>query len=376
LKITRRAQRSAYAAASVALGALLLAGCGDSEDVPPGATKLSYKLTDAGCDPPQATAPAGPVVFEVTNDGAAGVTELEVLDGDTIVGERENLSGGLSGSFTVTLDAGTYTVYCPGGDPDDRVTLTVTGQSEAGQSRGSAGAVERYRHYIESQAALLIKKTEPFVRAVRGGNVEEAKRLYPAARLPYERVEPVAESFGDLDPVIDARAGDVPAAKWSGFHPIEKALWVDGATQGMRPIATRLLDDLKLLQRKVKTIDLEPAQIANGANELLGEVSASKITGEEERYSHTDLWDFEANVEGSKAAFDAVKPLLEQRNPELAREIEQRFSAVDAALAPYERGDGFVLYGELNEQDKLKLAQSIDALAEPLSQVSAIVVAQ
>lgn len=374
--LTRRTQRPCYAAASVALGALLFAGCGDSDDAPAGATKLSYKLTDAGCDPAQASAPAGPITFDVTNDGASGVTELEVMNGDTILGERENLSDGLSGSFTVTLDAGTYTVYCPGGDSAERGTLTVTGQSKTSQSGESAAAVDRYRRYIEAQTALLIKDTEPFVQAVQSGNVEEAKRLYPDARLSYERVEPVAESFGNLDPVIDARAGDVPASKWSGFHPIEKALWVDNTTQGMGPVAAKLLDNVKLLQKKVKTIKLEPAQIANGANELLGEVSASKITGEEERYSHTDLWDFEANVEGAKAAFDADKPLLEQRNPELASEIEQRFSDVEAALAPYKRGDGFVLYGELTEQDKRKLARSIDALGEPLSQVASIVVQQ
>jgi iron uptake system component EfeO len=352
----------------------VFAGCGNSDDPPAGATKLFFKLTDAGCDPAQSSAPAGPVTFDVTNDGAAGVTELEVLDGDTILGERENLSDGLSGSFTVTLDAGTYTVYCPGGDSAERGTLTVTGQSNAKQSDEAAAAVDRYRRYIEDQTALLVNDTEPFVQAVEDGNVEQAKSLYPVARLPYERVEPVAESFGNLDPEIDARKGDVPAAKWSGFHPIEKALWVDDTTQGLGPLAASLLADVKLLQKKVATIKLEPAQIANGANELLGEVSASKITGEEERYSHTDLYDFQANVEGSKSAFDAVKPVLEKRNPDLASEIEQRFADVEAALQAYKRGEGYVLYGELTEQDKRKLAQSIDALGEPLSQVAAIVV--
>jgi iron uptake system component EfeO len=212
-----------YLTASVALGALVFAGCGNSDDAPAGATKLSYKLTDAGCDPAQASAPAGPITLDVTNDGAAGVTELEVLDGDTILGERENLSDGLSGNFTLTLDAGTYTVYCPGGDSSERGTLTVTGESKVKQSGEVAAAVDRYRRYIEDQTALLVKDTEPFVRAVESGDVQRAKRLYPDARLPYERVEPVAESFGNLDPGIDARAGDVPAAKWSGFHPIEKA---------------------------------------------------------------------------------------------------------------------------------------------------------
>ena len=176
---------------------------------------------------------------------------------------------------------------------------------------------------------------------MKSGNVEQAKSVYPDARLPYERVEPVAESFGNLDPAIDARAGDVPAAKWGGFHVIEKALWVNDTTQGMAPVADKLLDDVELLQKKVKTIKLEPAQIANGANELLSEVSASKITGEEERYSHTDLWDFKANVEGSKAAFDSVEPLLQASDPQLSSEIEQRFADVDAALEPYKRGDGW-----------------------------------
>jgi iron uptake system component EfeO len=360
------------AAFAATTATLLVAGCGNSDDAPAGAAKLSFKLTDAGCDPAQASAPAGPVTFEVTNDGAASVTELEVLDGDTILGERENLSDGLSGSFTLTLDGGDYTLYCPNGDSAERGTLTISG-AKAAQSGDETAAVERYRRYVEAETAGLVKDTRAFVQAVKSGNVERAKGLYPGTRMPYERVEPVAESFGGLDPAIDARAGDVPAAKWTGFHVIEKALWVNGTTQGMAPVADKLLADVLLLQAKVKTIKLEPAQVANGANELLSEVSASKITGEEERYSHTDLWDFRANVEGSKAAFDSVRPLLEARDPQLASEIEQRFADVDAALAPYARGDGYVLYGQLAEQDKRKLAQSIDALAEPLSQVASVV---
>ena len=211
------------------------------------------------------------------------------------------------------------------------------------------------------------------MKALNYGNVEQAKRLYPTTRMPYEAVEPVAESFGSLDPDIDAREGDVPAASFRGFHRIEKALWLDNTTKGVRSVAAKLLADIKRLQALVYTIKLEPAQVANGANELLTEVSSSKITGEEERYSHTDLWDFEANVQGSQAAYDSVKPLLVQQDPQLAKEIDQRFAEVEEALRPYRRGDGFVLYNELSEQDKRRLAQSIDALAEPISQVAAIV---
>ena len=148
----------------------------------------------------------------------------------------------------------------------------------------------------------------------------------------------------------------------------------EGTAKGMAPVAEQLLADVEELQQKVKTVDLQAVQIANGANELLGEVSASKITGEEERYSHIDLVDFEANVEGAEAAFEAVEPLLSKKDPKLAKEIEASFEDVYASLKPYRRGDGFVSYTELTKADTRKLAQEIDALAEELSQVPAQIV--
>jgi iron uptake system component EfeO len=257
------------------------------------------------------------------------------------------------------------------GSSDDSGNGTSTGP--ANDPAGAQAAVDNYRRYLVEQTGLLVDRTRAFVKSLNYGNVEQAKKRYATTRMPYEAVEPVAESFGGLDPDIDAREGDVPPASFRGFHRIEKALWQENTTKGVRSVAAKLIADIRRLQTLVYAIKLEPAQIANGANELLTEVSASKITGEEERYSHTDLWDFEANVQGSKAAFDAVKPLLEQRDPELAKEIDQRFAEVEDTLQPYRRGDGFVLYGELTEQDKRQLAQSIDALAEPLSQVAAII---
>jgi iron uptake system component EfeO len=212
------------------------------------------------------------------------------------------------------------------------------------------------------------------VAAVVAGDVARAKSLYPAARIPYERIEPVAESFGSLDPRIDARENDVPASEWSGFHVIEKALWEEDTARGMAPVAEQLEADVAELAKKVESVSLQAVQIANGANELLGEVSASKITGEEERYSHVDLVDFKANVEGAEAAFEAVEPLLSATDPELAKEIEADFDKVYAALAPYETPEGFVSYEELTAADTRKLALSIDTLAENLSEAPAAIV--
>jgi iron uptake system component EfeO len=373
--MNRPPHRMLMLAASAGLVAVLAAGCGSSESAPKGAKVLSFELTDEGCAPHDATAPAGPIVFEVENGGSASVTELEVLEGETILGEKENLSEGLSGSFWLTLDPGKYTLRCSGGSDEDG-TLTVTGSATAKASPGEEAAVARYRRYLERNTDDLVAKTEPFVDAVVAGKVEQAKALYPAARAPYERIEPVAESFGDLDPRIDARENDVPADEFGGFHRIEKALWEEGTANGMAPVAKQLLVDVEELRGKVKTVDLQAVQIANGANELLGEVSASKITGEEERYSHIDLVDFKANVEGAEAAFEAVEPLLSKKDPKLAKQIEASFEEVYASLEPYERSNdvGFVYYTELTKADTRKLAQKIDALAELLSEVPAQII--
>ncbi len=103
-----------------------LSACGSSGEAPANAKKVAFKLTDEGCEPHDAMAPAGPIAFELENAGTSKVTEMEVMEGDKVLGEEENVTDGLSGSFSATLDAGKYTIYCPGGS-HDRGTLTVIG---------------------------------------------------------------------------------------------------------------------------------------------------------------------------------------------------------------------------------------------------------
>jgi iron uptake system component EfeO len=365
--------RALIAAAAFGLPALFVAACGSGDSSgSAGSQQMSFKLTDAGCEPHDATAKAGPIDFKVENDGSAAVTEIEVLEEETLLGERENITEGLSGSFSLTLEEGEYTIRCNGGSEEDG-TLKVTGELERGTNPKFEKAIAGYREYLETNTEELTAKTKPFVEAVIAGDVPRAKKLYPAPRIDYERIEPIAETFGNLDPRIDARANDVPKAQFGGFHRIEKALWEEDTTKGMTPLAEALTEDVEELEEKVKGVKLHAVQIANGANELLTEVSTSKITGEEERYSHIDLVDFKGNVEGSQVAFEAVAPLVPQAKQSLVKEIEGDFEAVYTALKPYETTawPGFVLYTELNNSDTRKLAQVIDALAEKLALVPA-----
>jgi iron uptake system component EfeO len=373
--------RRGWLRAGVVLGLLGLAatGCATRDGATPvaaGATAVTVEITEAGCAPQPATVPAGPVTFRITNKDAGAVTEAELKSGETILGEKENLTPGLSGQFTLNLKAGSYALVCPNAKQESW-DFTVTGAAptasrDPGLSAALDQAVAGYRDFVIAEVAKLVPATRQFTDAVRAGDVARAKQLYPKARYFYEEIEPVAESFGDLDPQIDARADDVedPAA-WTGFHRIEKALWQDGSTSGLTPVAAKLDADVAKLRDLVATATYQPAQLANGATELLNEVGASKITGEEDRYSHTDLADFQANVDGAKKAFDLLVPALRGTDPDLATTIAARFTEVSQALAPYRRGDGFVDYSTVDDAGRRVLTQRVDALAEPLSQVAA-----
>ncbi len=367
---------AALALAASACGSSAKTGTATATDV----QKVPFTLTKAGCDPADLTLHAGATTFDVKNDGADAVTEMELLQDGRIVGEVENITPGLSGSVSVTLQPGSYETICPNGSSAAKGKLTVTGAAAsttvAPAGTAAATAVKEYREYVEDEAAQLVAATTTFVNAVKAGDVTQAKKLFPDARTHYESIEPVAESFGDLDHEIDARANDVPAGEFNGFHRIERQLWEAGDTTGMSPVADELLANVKKLQGRIPTIKLEPAQIANGAVELMNEVANSKITGEEDRYSHTDLWDFDANDDGSMAAFKSVRPLVAAKDEPLADKIDRQFTATDDALDVYKiPGGGFPLYTELTKAQKRALAAHFEAVADSLAKVPPLVVA-
>jgi len=361
---------------------LLLAGCGggaQAEDPAARGNVVEVTITDDRCTAEPDTVAAGSATFEVTNDGASAVTEAELVNaGGRILGERENLTPGLGSSFSLEVAPGTYSIQCPNA-ATELTPFTVTGATASATATADpllAAASSGYQGYVKDQVAQLVPATQAFAAAVEAGDVEEAKALYGPARAPYERIEPVAESFGDLDPAIDARIADVEdPATWSGFHRIEQALWVDGSTAGMAPVAQELVADVTQLQTLTASVTFQPAELANGASALLDEVAKSKVTGEEEAYSHLDLLDFAANVEGARKAFDLLTPALTQTDPQLVSTITQRFDDVTTGLAPFQRGDSWAPYTELSAEQVRQLATAVDALAEPLSTVSGKVVA-
>jgi len=245
-----------------------------------------------------------------------------------------------------------------------------------------AQASRTYSAFVRDQTEQLVAETAAFVAAYRAGHDAQARSRYAPAREHWERIEPVAESFGDLDAKIDAREADVQSGqRWTGWHRLEKDLWparAKGYTPLTRAERGRYADDLlantKELSLRTRALSFTADQIGNGARELLDEVATRKVTGEEDYWSRTDLWDFQGNVDGARAGFEGLRPLLQSKDSALNEQIETKFAALQALLDTHKRGAGFRSYQELTPAQIKQLADAVNALAEPMSKLTAAVV--
>ncbi|WP_345752890.1 iron uptake system protein EfeO [Microbacterium rhizophilus] len=410
-----RIARPSIALVGAALGAVALSGCVPNSATAPGEAgpgALAVTSTDEACEVSAATATSGTLAFDVTNDGSQ-VTEFYLLaeDGLRIVGEVENVAPGASRTLTVVAQPGDYFTLCkPGmvGDGVGRAAFAVEGEAVAATGEDAEQkqhAVDLYAAFVKDQVEQLVPAIDEFTAAYAAGDDATARELFPQVRTHYERIEPVAESLGDLDPRIDYREVDAVAEglDWTGFHRIEKDLWVpeedalnaDGETpawQDWQPsttaqradFAAQLVADVAELDDYVHSDDFQTALdaqgvagLSNGAIALLDEVATGKITGEEDWWSGTDLWDFAANVEGSKMAFDLSRDFAAAQGEEgegLVEDIDAGYTRLGNALQAFgSLEDGFVGYTELTEDDRRELSDQLNALAEPLSQLTATI---
>ena len=365
-----------------------LAGCTSNSPSAGDDGELSVTSTATECKVSATSAPSGTVVFKVKNTGNE-VTEFYLLasDGLRIVGEIENITPQLSRDLVVQVPPGKYYTSCKPGMVGNGIQAAFT-VTDSGKKLVASGddkalittATGLYASYVKDQTDKLLSGTESFVKAYKAGDFDKARALYAPTRVYWERIETVAESFGDLDPSMDAREADLePGQKWTGWHKIEKDLWPPKT--GYTPltaternsVADQLLKDTRTLHTRTRTQTYTVDGMGNGSKGLLDEVATGKVTGEEETWSHTDLWDFQGNVDGARVAFENLRPILAKKDPTLETTVATKFTALQKVLDKHRKGDGYKLYTELSKTEIKELSDAVNALSEPLSKVTAAV---
>ena len=364
------APASGASSASAASGAAATANADGS---------FNIAVNDHACDPMELTVPSGQVVFTIKNNSTRKL-EWEILKGVMVVDERENIAPSLSDKMTVTLLPGEYEMTCGLlNNPRGKLVVTDSGFKEAAGEANMeklAKPLADYKVYVQNEAAQLVTKTTAFVEAVKAGRTEDAKAMFADVRTHYERIEPIAELFNELDPAIDSRADDFKLGEkdegFGGFHRIEHSLWVLNTTKGMEPVADKLLADVQKLKQEIDILTFPPSKVVGGAATLIEEVAGSKITGEEDRYSRTDLSDFQANVEGAQKIVELFRPMIAEKDQALLDKTDANFKQVTDILAKYRTEKGFQPYDKLSETDRKNLQAPINALAEDLAKLRGI----
>ncbi|MFB6653109.1 iron uptake system protein EfeO [Streptomyces microflavus] len=379
-----RPVRFSAAATLAAVTALTaVTGCAEKADAGgDGAVKVI--ATDTSCEVSKKTFPSGHLQLAVENKGSK-VTEVYVLyPDDRIVTERENIGPGTKANITAEIKAGSYEIACKPGMKGDgiRQKVEATGGEAVKRDPELDAAVAAYRQYTLDQAEETLPKAKVFADAVKAGDIEAAKKAYAESRIGWERTEPVAESFGDIDPKVDLREDGLEEGQdlekdWTGWHRLERSLWQDKKiTARDKELADLLIKDLTVWQKKVGTAEITPTSMANGAKELLDEVATGKVTGEEERYSHTDLVDFKANVEGAEKSYELLKPVTSRNDAALTKELDTRFAELNTLLDKYRADKStyvFTSYDKVGKAERKELSDGVNALAEPLSKLAAAV---
>lgn len=337
---------------------------------------VNVAVNDKACEPMQLTVPSGQTVFNITNNSGRKL-EWEILKGVMVVDERENIAPNLSDKMTVTLLPGEYEMTC--GlltNPRGKLIVTDSGFVDKGNEADMeklSQPLAAYKAYVQAEAKALVAKTNEFVAAVKAKDIEKAKSLFSAARYHYERIEPIAELFNDLDPAIDAREDDFKDgpkdAAFTGFHRIEYALWVEKNVDGVQAIADGLQKNVLQLQQEIDVLNFPPNKVVGGAAVLIEEVAGSKISGEEDRYSRTDLSDFKANIEGAEKIVELFRAQVAEKDQALLDKVDANFKQVNDILAKYKTAHGFQSYDKLSEADRKTLQAPINTLAEELGKL-------
>ena len=331
------------------------------------------------CAPDTLTVPAGHASFRIVNRSDRAV-EWEILDGVLVIEERENIAPGLSQVINANLLPGDYSITC-GLLSNPRGTLHVTptaASDAAAKARPSmvafVGPLSEFRVYLSSQSSALVKAVSALNQAIEAGDLSRAQALYLPARAAYQRIAPAAQRLAELDNAINARADYFEKREqdpaFVGFHRLEYALFQQRDLDGLAPVAQRLLTDVTTLKQQLLAQTLPPEQlesiVVRNLN-TLGDVRAA--SGEEERYSHSDLNGFAGNLDAARKVVELLRPLLSTSAANLLPTLDNALATFDAQLNGLKVDGTYASYDSVSTEQRQQIADKAKALANALDAI-------
>lgn len=331
------------------------------------------------CEPNTLTVPAGRASFRIVNRSERAV-EWEILDGVLVVEERENIAPGLSQVINANLQPGDYAITCGLlSNPRGTLHVTPTAASDAAAKAKPSmvafvGPLSEFRVYLAVQGSALIKATTALNQAIASGDLAQAQALYLPARAAYQRLAPAAQRLAELDNQINARADYFEKREqdpaFVGFHRLEYALFQQRNLDKVAPIAQRLLADVTTLKQQLLAQSLPPEQLVSIVVRNLNSLADVRAgSGEEERYSHSDLNGFAANAQTARKVVDLLRPMLSKSAADVLANVDQAMSDFESQLNAFKSADGYVSYDAVTAAQRQQITAKAKALAAAMDAI-------
>jgi len=282
--------------------------------------------------------PAGDTTFTIVNDSERAI-EWEILDGVMVLEERENIAPGLHQPLTARLAPGDYTMTC-GLLSNPRGTLHVTANDEAAPVARLArqdfvAALAEYKVYLTLQGRRLTDAADTLREAIVAGDLETARAAYRRARLIDQRLAMATGLFSDLDQRLNAHADDFARRendpRFVGFHRLAHGLFTAGSTEGLAPVAARLVEDVRTLTTRLRRASIPPAQLAEGSARAL-QVWLDHAADQSALDARERL-DLHGLTQGADKIVSLLDPLLERRAPPLRQRLHDALDTLEKALS-------------------------------------------
>jgi iron uptake system component EfeO len=337
--------------------------------------EIVVNIHPTSCEPNALTVPAGKASFRIVNQSQRAV-EWEILDGVLVVEERENITPGMSQVINANLLPGDYAITCGLlSNPRGTLHVTPTAESDAqAKARPSlvafVGPLSEYRVYLSLQSSALIKAVDAMSQAIAAGDLAQARELYVPARAAYQRIAGAAQRFAELDNAIEARADYYEKREqdpeFGGFHRIEFGLFQHNSVDGLAPVAQKLQSDIASLKQQLLAQTPPPEQLVGIVARNMRSLADIRSNGEEERYSHTDLNGFAANLDGTRKVVELLRPLLAKTAGPLLERIDGAVSDLNGTLDGLRDGSAYTTYDKVGPDQRKRIADKAKVLADAL----------
>ena len=310
---------------------LLFATAGDAVHTTGPPAPAVIEAGASGCGTGWTRPHTGRQTLTLRNDGGtvSGVALIAPATG-AVYAELETIAPGTTRQMRVTLGPGVYAFRCVQDGPSSPVTgpaTRVTGPGAGGPGvvpvamADLYGPLRTYRAYVIAGLDRLVARTDALRTAVDDGDLPAARAAWTPAHLAYERLGAAYGTFGDLDGRInglpDGLPGGVHDPAFTGFHRVEYGLWHGAPASSLAGPADRLDRDVRRLRAAFPDKRIEPLDLSLRAHEILENTLQFQLTGEADQGSGTSLRTAAANLEGTRAVLDALRPLLRSRYPGL-----------------------------------------------------------